>query len=103
MPPKNNNNELIDLLPNANFDCSQKYLIKQYFKEENEVVKQFLFKHLKMIRTEGKPFLFDCSYIKDYLKNAEKISEEYIDQYKIGYEIITKFITDLLYPTFIRV
>ena len=96
MPPKNNNNELIDLLPNANFDCSQKYLIKQYFKEENEVVKQFLFKHLKIIRTEGKPFLFDCSYIKDYLKKAEKISEEYIEQYKIGYEIITKFITDLL-------
>ena len=34
--------------------------------------------------------------MKNYLKNAGKLSQEYVDQYNIGYNIITKFITDLL-------
>ena len=93
---KNNDTELINHLPNVKFDSSQKYLLEQYFKEKNESVKQFLFKHIKKIREEKKPFLFDCSYMKNYLKNAGKLSQEYVDQYNIGYNIITKFITDLL-------
>ena len=95
---KNNNIALIDFLPKeAKFDSSQKYLTEQYFKEKNEVVKQFLFKHLKKIRTEKKPHLFDCSQINDYLKKKnEKISQEAAVQYKNGYEMITEFITKLL-------
>ena len=96
---KNNNISLIDFLPKeAKFDSSQKYLTEQYyFKEKNEVVKQFLFKHLKKIRAEKKPYLFDCSQINDYLrKKNEKIAQEAAVQYKKGYEMIIKFITNFL-------
>ena len=95
---KTNNSGLIDFLPkDANFDSSQKYLTEQYFKEKNEAVKQFLIKHLKQTRKEKNPSLFDCSKINDYLrKKNEKISQESAVQYKKGYEMITKFITDLL-------
>ena len=94
----NNNHQLIDNLPNeAKFNSSQQYLTEQYSKEKNEVVKQFLFKHLKIIRTEEKPLLFDCSQTYDFLKKKkEKVSDNFASQFKQGYELITKFISDLL-------
>ena len=94
---KNNNNSLINNLPNnAHFICSQKFLTEQYFKEKNEDVKQFLFKHLKKVRFEKNPFLYDCSRIKDYIKRKGRISKESIISYTNGYNMITKFIEDFL-------
>ena len=95
---KHNNIALIDFLPKeSKFELSQRYLTEQYFKEKNEAVKQFLFKHLKIIRNEKNPCLFDCSQISNYLKKKnEKISQESATLYNEGYEMITKFITDLL-------
>jgi len=95
---KNNNTSLIDFLPKeATFDCSQKYLTEQYFKEKNEDVKQLLFKHLKKIRAMKNPLLFDSSQIKEYLrKRNDKISQDCAIDYKNGYDMITKFIEDLL-------
>ena len=92
----NNNNLLINDLPNSEIICSQKILTEQYFKEKNEDVKQFLFKHLKKVRFEKNPFLYDCSRIKDYVKRKGKISKESIKTYTNGYNLITKFIEDLL-------
>ena len=94
---KTNNNSLINDLPNnAHFICSQKYLTEQYFKEKNEDVKQFIFKHLKKVRFEKNPFLYDCSRIKDYVKRKTQISRESVITYTNGYNVVTKFIEDLL-------
>ena len=94
---KNNNSSLINDLPkDANFDCSQNTLTELYFKEKNDDVKQFLFKHLKKIRADKNPSLYDCSRIKDYLKRKGKILKETVITYTNGYNMITKFIEDLL-------
>jgi len=94
---KNNNSSLINDLPkDANFDCSHDTLTELYFKERNDDVKQFLFKHLKKIRADKNPSLYDCSRIKDYLKRKGKILKESVVAYTNGYNMITKFIEDLL-------
>ena len=94
---KNNNKSLINDLPcDSQFNCNQRFLTEQYFKEKNDDVKQFLFKHLKKVRAEKNPNLFDCSQINEFLKKKEKISKESAITYTKGYNLITKFIEDLL-------
>ena len=55
-----------------------------------------MFKHLKKVRFEKNPFLYDCSRIKDYIKRKGRISKESIISYTNGYNMITKFIEDFL-------
>ena len=95
---KSNNSSIIDFLPeDSKFEITQKYLTELYFKEKNECVKQFLFKHLKKIRTAKNPVLFDCSQFNEYLKKkSEKIPQLSAINYKTGFQIITEFITKLL-------
>ena len=95
---KSNNIGLIDFLPKeSKFDSSEKYLTQLYYQEKNEIIKQFYFKHLQIIKTEKNPYLFDCSQIAEYLKKkTEKISQESAKLYNKGYDIVTNFITNLL-------
>ena len=95
---KSNNSQLLDFLPsNSRFDLSENQLLEFYYKEKNDIIKEFLYKHIKKTKKEKNPKLFDCSNISEYLrKTNEKLPQECATNYKKGFEIITKFITDLL-------
>ena len=70
---KTNNSQLIDFLPaDAKFNLSENQLLELYHKEKNNIIKQFLYKHIKKTKKEKNSNLFDCSYIMEYLK---KINE----------------------------
>ena len=96
---KNNNIQLLDFLPiDCKFKLSENDLLELYYKEKNEVIKQFLIKHIKKAKSEKNPYLYDCSFISEFLrKMREKLPQESASDYKKGFDIITKFINDLLH------
>ena len=88
---KNNDTELINHLPNVKFDSSQKYLLEQYFKEKNESVKQFLFKHIKKIREEKNSIKVICRFI--YILMKKKFKD--ISKFELN-KFVCRFLFDKL-------
>ena len=91
------NNLLINSLPeDVATRCSMKNLLELLNVEKNELIKQFLSKQIKKILFRDDPDLYDPYQIHEYLKKKKKVSKESLEEYNKAFEVITKFIDNLL-------
>ena len=70
--------------------------MKNFNKEKNEVIRQFLLKQIKKIKNSDNKYLFDPYQLHEYLKKKRKIAKESIVQFNKGVKLVTSFIDKLL-------
>ena len=93
------NNSLINCLPkDVNCEITEKFLIDNFEKEQNEAIRQFFLKQIKKIKNCQNPVLFSPYQLHEYLKKKKKkkITLESIDQFNKGVNLVTDFIDKLL-------
>ena len=93
------NNSLINCLPkDVSCEITENFLIENFEKEQNEVIRQFIFKQIKKIKNCQNPVLFSPYQLHENLKRKKKkkITLESIDQFNKGVNLVTEFIDNLL-------
>jgi hypothetical protein len=89
----------IDKFINKNFFnvITNNTLKKKFEEEKDEYMRSFYMKQLKMLNLIKKPNAFNCrDYYFNKMVKANNISMKSINNYNEGYNIITKFISNLL-------
>ena len=96
---KDANNSLIYNLP-KDISCkiTERFLIENFEKEENDVIRQFFFKQIKKIKASHNPLLFSPHILYEYLKKIKKKKKtlDSIDQFNKGVNLVICFIDNLL-------
>ena len=94
---RKNNDQLINHLPeSAGIRINEKDLLDSFYNEKNEVIKEFLLKKIKIIKSYENPNLFDPYQLYEYLKKKKKVTKESIEQFNNGVKLVTSFIDKLL-------
>lgn len=84
------------LLPEF-FISIDKNSIKKYMeKEKSEDMKNFFLKHIRLINESNNPNFYNNKEYHKRLKKINILSRSSFEQYKAGYLLITKFISELL-------
>ena len=93
---KNINSLIKNMHEDVGKSISEKFLMDNFSREKNDVIKQFLLKQIKKIKKFDNPSLFDSYQLYENLKKKKKIARESLDLFNNGVKIITTFIDNLL-------
>ena len=93
---KNINSLIKNMHEDVGKSINEKFLLDNFNREQNDVIKQFLLKQIKKIKKFDNPNLFDSYQLHENLKKKKKIARESLDLFNNGVKIITTFIDNLL-------
>ena len=92
-----NDNSLINYLPeDISCEITERFLIENFEKESNEVMRQFFLKHIKKFKKSDNPALFNPYILYENLIKKKTIIAKSIGQFNKGFNLITDFIDNLL-------